>query len=93
MVIRKATVKQKIRRPCSIPPGHTIKELAEERGITNNELAAKMNISTQNLSNLIVGEVELTRDIACSLQEIFNVEVSFWMNLEYSYRSNLCVKP
>lgn len=91
MVIkRKAAIKpKKYTSPIAIPPGVTIKELADEAGITQIELATRMDISTKHLSKLINGEVELTRDIARILEVIFGLDVSFWMNLENSYRERL----
>lgn len=91
MVIkRKAAIKpKKYISPIAIPPGVTIKELADQAGITQVELASRMDISTKHLSKLINGEVELTREIARILEVIFGLDVSFWMNLENSYRERL----
>lgn len=91
MVIkRKAAIKpKKYISPIAIPPGVTIKELADQAGITQVELASRMDISTKHLSKLINGEVELTREIARILEVIFELDVSFWMNLENSYRETL----
>ena len=87
---RKAAVKpKKISAPIAIAPGVTIKELADAMGITQTELALRMDITAKHLSKLINGEVELTREIARKLEVIFKIEVSFWMNLETSYREKL----
>lgn len=71
------------------PPGATIKELLEDRGMTQKEFATRMAISEKHLSNLINGEVRLTPDMAERLELVLNVPAKFWNNLEAIYEGKL----
>lgn len=70
----------------AIPPGMTIKEVLEDRHMTQKELATRMDMSEKHISKLINGEVPLTQDVAMRLERVFGVEASFWNGLEAAYR-------
>ena len=42
------------------PPGTTIKEQLEDRGMTQKDFAARMGMSEKHISQLINGDVRLT---------------------------------
>ena len=42
----------------AIPPGETIREQLENRGMTQKEFAQRMDMSEKHISNLINGKVE-----------------------------------
>ena len=73
----------------AIPPGMTIKEVLEDRHMTQKELATRMDMSEKHISKLINGEVPLTQDVAMRLERVFGVEASFWNGLEASYREQI----
>ena len=62
----------------AIPPGMTIKEVLENRHMTQKELASRMDMSEKHISKLINGEVPLTQDVALRLERVFGVDASFW---------------
>lgn len=70
----------------AIPPGMTIKEVLENRHMTQKELATRMDMSEKHISKLINGEVPLTQDVAIRLERVFGVDASFWNGLEAGYR-------
>lgn len=71
------------------PPGATIKEQLNERGISQKEFAARMGMSEKHISRLINGEVHLTPDMAVRLEMVLGVPAKFWNNLESIYREKL----
>jgi HTH-type transcriptional regulator/antitoxin HigA len=73
----------------AIPPGETIRELLEERGMSQKEFAARMGFSEKHVSNLINGKTELTHDTAQKLALVFDCPARFWNNLELQYREDL----
>ena len=73
----------------AIPPGMTIKEVLEDRHMTQKELATRMDMSEKHISKLINGEVPLTQDVAIRLERVFGVEASFWNGLEANYREKI----
>ena len=71
------------------PPGATIKEQLTDRGMSQKEFAARMNMSEKHISKLINGEVQLTPDCAVRLEVVLGVYAKFWNNLEAAYREKL----
>ena len=52
----------KSRSYIATPPGATIKEQLENRGMSQKEFAKRMNMSEKHISHLINGDVQLTRE-------------------------------
>ena len=73
----------------AVPPGMAIKEVLEDRNITQKELATRMQMSEKHISQLINGEVPLTQDVALKLERIFDIEAKFWNGLESRYREKI----
>ena len=71
------------------PPGATIREQLENRGMKQKEFAHRMGLSEKHISRLIHGQVELTHDVALRLESVLGVPASFWNNLEVVYREKL----
>lgn len=71
------------------PPGATIKEQLKDRGMSQKEFAARMDMSEKHISKLINGEVQLTPDCAVRLEMVLGVPAKFWNNLEAIYREKL----
>ncbi|NLC46934.1 MAG: helix-turn-helix domain-containing protein [Firmicutes bacterium] len=73
----------------AIPPGATIREQLENRGMKQKEFALRMGLSEKHISRLINGQVELTKDVALRLESVLGLPASFWNNLEVLYREQL----
>ncbi|MDD4729286.1 MAG: HigA family addiction module antitoxin [Dysgonamonadaceae bacterium] len=73
----------------AIPPGATIREQLENRGMKQKEFALRMGLSEKHISRLVNGQVELTQDVALRLESVLGVPASFWNNLEAVYREKL----
>lgn len=71
------------------PPGATIKEQLSDRGMSQKEFAARMDMSEKHISKLINGDVHLTPDVAVRLELVLGVPAEFWNNLESIYREKL----
>ena len=74
----------------AIPPGETIKELLEDRGISQKEFASRIGMSEKHISKLINGDVQLAMDMAKRLETVLGPSVQFWCRLEAFYREDLC---
>ena len=70
----------------AVPPGATIKEQLEYRGMSQKEFAVRMDMSQKHISKLINGEVQLTPETAVRLEMVLSVPAEFWNKLESSYR-------
>ena len=73
----------------AVPPGATIKEQLVDRGMSQKEFAARMDLSEKHISKLINGEVQLTPEVAVRLEMVLGVPAKFWNNLEAIYREKL----
>ncbi|RJX26499.1 MAG: ImmA/IrrE family metallo-endopeptidase [Dethiobacter sp.] len=72
-----------------IPPGETIKEMLEDRSMTQEELAIRLKMSTKHVNQMITGKKPITYQTALKLESVFNVPASFWNNLERIYREKI----
>ncbi len=71
------------------PPGATIKEQLNDRGMSQKEFAARMDMSEKHISRLINGEVQLTPETAVRLEMVLGIPAKFWNNLEAVYREKI----
>lgn len=71
------------------PPGATITEQLEERGMTQNEFSKRMGMSEKQISQLMNGDVRVTSDMAEKLESVLGVPADFWNKLESIYQEKL----
>ncbi len=71
------------------PPGATIREQLDDRGMSQKEFAFRMDMSEKHISHLINGDVQLTPEVAMRLEMVLGVPARFWSNLEAIYREKL----
>lgn len=72
----------------AIPPGETIKENMEFLGMNQIELAARLDITTKHLCNILKGNAPITYDTALGLETVIGPKAEFWMSLEAGYQLN-----
>ena len=82
MMVRSRTI-------IATPPGMTIKEQLVDRGMSQKDFAARMDMSEKHISKLINGEVQLTPDMAVRLEIVLGVPARFWNKLESIYREKI----
>ena len=71
------------------PPGETIKEQLKDKGLSQKEFAARMDLPEEHISRLISGDMRLTPEIAVKLEKALGVPAGFWNNLEAIYREKI----
>lgn len=72
-----------------LAPGETIREILEERGISQVDFAARMGKSEKFVSQLINGKAPLSYETAIDLERVCGVPASFWNAAEATYRDLL----
>ena len=72
-----------------IPPGAVLAEELEARGMTQRELATRMDRPPQVISEIIRGHKAITPDTAIALGKVLGGDPGFWTNLEADYRLTL----
>lgn len=70
-------------------PGYYIAEIIEEMGVTQAEFATRLGTTAKNLSTLINGQNNLSKDIARKLASMLGMSVEFWLNLQSAYEEKL----
>lgn len=76
-------------RELIICPGETIKELLDTYHYTQKDLAMKLDMELKTVNEILNGKGVITFDTAVKLGLIFDIDASFWNNLEFHYRKAL----
>ncbi len=69
-----------------IPPGEVLAEELEARGMTQRELAARLNRPPQVINEIIRGKKAITSDTAIALGKVLGGDPQFWTNLQADYQ-------
>ncbi len=73
----------------AIPPGETLAEELEARGMTQKELAMRMKRPPQVVSEIIRAKKAITPETALDLESVLGVSAQFWLGLETDYQLTL----
>lgn len=68
------------------PPGETIADLMDERGISISDLAHKTGIDQKYLFRIMTGELPIYHELAASFEKCFGVPTDFWMERSRLHR-------
>lgn len=71
------------------PPGETLLEALNDRGISQAELAERAGRPKKTISEIINGKAELTPETALQLERVLGIPAHFWNNRERRYRESL----
>ena len=69
----------------AVPPGETIKEAAEARGISIEDLADRIDTAYSGLTAVIDGRLPISKSFALKLAEELDAPAYFWLNLQAQY--------
>lgn len=73
-----------------VPTGRIIKEYLDERGISQKDLAHRIDVSEKHISNLLNGKTRLTEDMALKLERVMpDISAGYWLNYEAKYQEYL----
>lgn len=73
----------------AVAPGETIREILDERGITQADFAIRLGKTEKFVSQLVNGKASLTHDSAIALERALGVPSAFWNAAEAQYRDLL----
>ncbi|AOZ93319.1 ImmA/IrrE family metallo-endopeptidase [Paenibacillus crassostreae] len=73
----------------AVPPGETLLDTLEELGMTQAELAKRMNRPVKTINEIIKGKAEITPATSLELEKSTGVPSALWNNLEKKYRDKL----
>jgi HTH-type transcriptional regulator/antitoxin HigA len=72
-----------------IPPGETLKETLEAKGMSQTDLAVRTGMADKTVSQIINGLASISYEIAEKLEMATGVPASFWNRRELSYQEAL----
>ena len=76
-------------RDMIIHPGETLREVMEDRNMSQQELAYRTGVTPKHISTVLNGEKNITSSFAKKLEYAFNIDAEFWMNLQADYDNEL----
>lgn len=75
------------------PPGEFLKDELEERGWSQEDLAAILGRPPRTVNEIIHAKRAITAETAQGLGEAFGVDPQYWLNLESAYRLSKAPQP
>lgn len=66
-------------------PGYYVKDYMEDQGITQDELAKRLQTSSKNISELVNGKTSLSDEMVQNLSIVFGTSTTMWLNLNKKY--------
>ena len=72
-----------------IHPGEILADELEEINLNVSQLATRVNISENELEQILKRQGNITGDIALKLGRFFNTGAEIWMNLQKAYELDL----
>ena len=71
------------------PPGETIADLLQERGLSAAELARRTGFTKKHINELLHGRAPVNADTALCLESVLGSTASFWLARESQFREAL----
>jgi HTH-type transcriptional regulator / antitoxin HigA len=73
----------------AVPPGETLAEVLEDRGMSQAELARRTGMSAKHINLILKGSATITPDTALKLERVLNIPARIWNALEANYQGHL----
>ena len=70
-------------------PGEMIKDEIKERGMTQKQLAAEMNVKPSVLSETVNGKRAVSVNMALALEKALGIPADIWMNMQAQYELDI----
>ena len=75
-----------------IHPGTILADELEFIGMSGTQLAQKLLVPPNRISQILNGKREITADTALRLGRAFGMSAGFWMNLQKTYEMDLAMQ-
>lgn len=66
-------------------PGYYVKDYIDDQGITQEELAKRLQTTPKYVSDLVNGRINLTDEMVLRLSIVFGTSTTMWLNLNQKY--------
>jgi HTH-type transcriptional regulator/antitoxin HigA len=71
------------------PPGDTVGDLIEEKGMTQTDLARRLGVSHKHINQVINGVATISPTLALGLEKVLGPSASFWLTREAQHQAAL----
>src|SRR5664279_4809119 len=68
-----------------VHPGEFIREILDELGMTQADLARTVGLSTMRISHVVNGKRPVTAEMALLFGKVFGQTPQYWINLQAAY--------
>lgn len=68
-----------------VHPGETVKEVLDEKEMSQEELAIRTGYSPKHISEVVRGKKDISSEFANRLEYALGIHAGFWMNLQSNY--------
>ena len=89
MSIAPPSIRETYTCPFVVPPGEVLEEKINEMGLSPEEFALGVGISTEALVQLFKGRLPLSRGMASRLEDATDIPADYWNRAEANYRRKL----
>ena len=76
----------------AVPPGWLFRDYLEAWGYTPADFARRHSLAAELVEGVLAGTAPLDAKLAAILEQEFDLEASFWSDLEAEYRRRLAAK-
>ena len=76
-------------REMIIHPGETLREVLEERNMSQQELAKRTDMSGKHISTVLSGEKGISVSFAKKLEYALSIDADFWIRLQSEYEKEI----
>lgn len=76
-------------RDLIIHPGETLKDIIEDRKMSQKELATRCGVTEKHISTVVNREKPISIAFAKKLEYALGIDASFWINLQANYEKEL----
>jgi addiction module HigA family antidote len=73
----------------SVPPGETLREALEERGLAQRDLARSTGFSEKHISHIVNGKARISADAAIRLERALGISARFWVHRQADHDLHL----
>ena len=74
----------------AVPPGESLAELLDDRGMSQAELARRTGLSAKHINLILNGSASVSPDTALKLERVLGVPARIWSALEMNYQGHRC---
>lgn len=72
----------------AVPPGETLAEVLESRGMSQADLARRTGLSAKHINLILKGSASITPETALKLENVLSIPARIWNALEANYQGH-----